>query len=173
MTATLKEERAAPAGPAQGYAPGPEERPLAGYAILIAAFSALLLIALIALRRSGQELPQRPRLRDVLLVGAATHKASRLIGKDKVTSALRAPFAEYQGPGAPGEVEEKPRGRGLRYAVGELITCPYCLSMWVATAFALGLAAAPRATRLAAFILTAVGISDFLQIAYKGAGETA
>lgn len=154
-----------------GYASKDEERPLGGYVVLTGAFQALVAAGAIAFRRSGRRLPERYTLSDLLLVGAATHKLSRLVGKDKVTSFLRAPFTEYQDSGGPGEIEEKPRGTGLRYAVGELLVCPYCLGMWVAAAFAGGLVTAPRPTRLTAFTFTALGLSDSLQIAYKVAEE--
>lgn len=153
-----------------GYAPG-AERPLAGYGVLVGAFNAIFMGSLVALRRSGRPLPERIGAADLLLIGAATHKASRLIAKDKVTSALRAPFTEFEQLGGPGEVEERPRGSGVRYALGELLVCPYCLGQWVASAFALGLVAAPRGTRLVASIFTATAISDFLQVAYKAAEE--
>ena len=155
----------------EAYAPSGEKRPLGAYAVLAGLFEALFAGSLVALRRSGRELPARYELSDILLVGAATHKVSRVIGKDKVTSFVRAPFTEYQGPGGSGEVEEKPRGDGLRYAIGELLVCPYCLGLWIAAAFALGLTVAPRLTRLLAFIFTTLGISDTLQIAYKAAEE--
>src|SRR5689334_19008334 len=77
----------------------------------------------------------------------ASHKAARLITKDKVTAAVRAPFTEYQGPGGPGEVEEAPRGDGLRHAIGELLVCPYCLGMWTSAFMTAGLLVAPRFTR--------------------------
>lgn len=157
--------------PAAGYSAPDTKRPLRGYALLAGLFQLLVVIGGIVLRRSGKRLPKRYPPFDLLLVGAATHKLSRLIGKDKVTSFARAPFTQYEGPAGPGEVEEKPRGDGLRYAIGELIICPYCLGLWVATAFAFGLVAAPRATRLAALMLSALGLSDFLQIAYKAAEE--
>lgn len=153
------------------YAPDGEERPLAGYAILTGVFDALFAGSLLALARTGRELPERYGLSDVLLVGAATHKLSRLVGKDKVTSFVRAPFTEYQGSAGPGEIEEKPRGHGLRYAIGELLVCPYCLGLWVSAAFSIGLVAAPRGTRFMAFIFTTLGISDALQIAYKAAED--
>jgi hypothetical protein len=127
--------------------------------------------AAIALRRSRKPLPERYPISDLILVGMGTHKLSRLLGKDKVTSFVRAPFTEYQGPAGPSEVDESPRGSGLRYAIGELVICPYCLGLWVATGFGFGLAAAPRATRLGAFVLSSLGISDFLQIAYKAAED--
>jgi len=119
------------------------------------------------LRRWGRQLPTETNVVDVGLVGVATHKATRLIAKDKITTALRAPVTEYEEPAGPSEVAESPRGSGLRRAVGELIVCPYCLGQWVATAFAAGLVVAPRPTRFLASVMSALAISDFLQIAYK------
>jgi len=147
------------------------ERPTRSYAVLSAGFGGAIGGALVALHAAGKPLPKGFGIGDVLLGGVATHKLSRLLAKDKVTSFMRAPFTEYQGPGGPGEVEEKPRGSGLRYAVGELLICPYCLGLWVAAGYGLCLVGAPRATRLAGYVLTALTISDSLQIAYKAAEE--
>ena len=58
-------------------------------------------------------------------------------------------------------------------AVGELISCPFCLTVWVATGLTGGLVLAPRFTRLAATALTATAASDFLQMIYSMAKETA
>ena len=55
---------------------------------------------------------------------------------------------------------------GLRHAVGELITCPFCLAQWVATGLVFGYATAPKATRLAALTMTLVAGSDVLQFVY-------
>jgi hypothetical protein len=109
-----------------------------------------------------------------VLVTVATHKASRLIAKDRVTSAVRAPFTEVEVDHGPSRrrVREKARGDGIRRAVGELVLCPYCLGVWIATAFAGGLVVAPRPTRWAAGILTTVFGSDVLQIAYKKAEDS-
>jgi hypothetical protein len=151
----------------RGYAD--EERPLATYAVLTGAFNAALAAALAAASRK----PVSIGWGDLILLGTATHKLSRILSKDKVTSFLRAPFTEYQEPGAPGEVEEKPRGTGARLAVGELLVCPYCLAPWVAAGLVSGSALAPRATRLFASVFGAVTISDFLQVAYKASEERA
>jgi Protein of unknown function (DUF1360) len=156
--------------PTAGYAPPGEERPLKGYALVSGLFGSLVTLAAVGLRRSRGTLPERLSPFDLILSGVATHKFSRLISKDKVTSFARAPFTEYEGKGGPGELEEKPRGSGVRHAVGELLVCPYCLGLWISTAFGLGLVFAPRVTRLVGFVLTTLGISDFLQVAYK-AGE--
>jgi hypothetical protein len=116
-------------------------------------------------------LPERLTTTDLLLVGIATHKLSRLIAKDKVTSFLRAPFTKFQEPSGQGEIEEQPCGHGLRLAVGELLVCPYCLGQWVATGLTLGLVGAPRATRLVNSVFVAHTISDFLQVVYRVAED--
>lgn len=103
------------------------------------------------------------------LVGVATHKVARLIAKDPVTSPLRAPFTTFEGTSGEAELAEQVRGTGPRKALGELVTCPFCLGQWVATGFVFGLVLAPRPTRLAASLFTALTGADFLQLAYAKA----
>ena len=149
----------------------PQERPPFGtYAALATVFNAAFGGALAAAGRSGR-LPDRVSTQDVLLIGTASHKLSRLIAKDKITTFLRAPFTEYQGRGGPAEVEERSREGEVRGAIGELLICPYCLGLWSAGAFHVALLYAPRATRVVASTLTALTLSDFLQIAYKAAED--
>ncbi len=152
------------------YAPG-KERPLASYAVLTGAYATVFGGSIIVLRLRGHEMPTRPAVGDILLIGIASHKLSRLIAKDKVTSFARAPFTRFQKSGGPGEVEEEPYGHGLRFAVGELLVCPYCLAQWAATGLTLGLVGAPRFTRLFSSMLVAHTISDFLQVAYRAAED--
>ena len=149
-----------------GYDSADKNPPLGGYAALAATFAGATLGFSAWVKQSGRDLPERVAPGDLALVTVATHKAARLLAKDRVTSAARAPFTHYQDEGIPGEVKEQPRGEGLRRAIGELLICPYCLSVWIATAFAAGLVAAPRPTRWAASILTAVFGSDVLQAVY-------
>jgi hypothetical protein len=151
------------------YAHDDEHRPLAGYAVLSGAFAAALGAALLEARRSGRLLPERIDTRDLILAGVATHKISRLIAKDKVTSFLRAPFTRYQQSAGHGEVDEAARGRGLRRAAGELLVCPYCLAHWIAAGFTLGYVRAPGPTRLLAGMWTIHTIADALQLAYVAA----
>jgi hypothetical protein len=158
-------------GPFAGYARPQERPPLASYAAFAGLFNGAMAAGLLAAKRSGHELPERIDGRDLVLTGVATHKLSRLVAKDKVTSFARAPFTEFQEPGGPAEFEERPRGSGLRRAVGELISCPYCVGLWISAGFNLGLVAAPRTTRFVASIMTGLTISDFLQIGYKAAED--
>ncbi|MEW6475525.1 MAG: DUF1360 domain-containing protein [Actinomycetota bacterium] len=159
------------AGLADEYAPD-SDRPLGGYAALMGVYGAAVAVGAVALGRRKRPLPD-VRLVDVLLVGVATHKLARRMSKDSVTSPLRAPFTRYEGVSGPAELQEGVRGTGLRKAVGELISCPFCLSQWVATGFVFGLVAAPRATRWTASVFASLALADFLQFAYAWAEQQA
>jgi hypothetical protein len=148
-----------------------QERPLAGYGVLIGTFAAAAGGFGAWIARSGRALPERMDAGDMALVCVATHKASRLIAKDRVTSTLRAPFTRFEDDAGRGEVSEAARGRGLRRAIGELIVCPYCLGLWISAAFTAGLIVAPRATRWTAAVLATLFGSDLLQIAYAKAED--
>jgi uncharacterized protein DUF1360 len=151
-----------------GYVPDAEGPPLGGYAATSAAFNALFAALLAAAARTDR-LPERVEPQDVVLMGIASHKLSRLLTKDKITAFARAPFTRYQRPGGRGEVEERARGRGLRRVIGELLVCPYCLSVWTSAGLHLGLIYAPRGTRVVASAFSALTIADFLHLAYKAA----
>lgn len=157
--------------PFAGYSE--DEQPLAGRVTLVSAFAASLAAAALAARVTGRKPPERPHPGDIVLVGVATHKLSRLLAKSKATSFLRAPFTEYEKPSGTGEVDERPRGEGVRFAIGELLVCPYCLSQWIAAGFSTGLVLAPRATRLVAASYCAQTLSDFLQLAFRACDDRA
>jgi hypothetical protein len=164
-------ERETDDNPFAGYAPE-QDKPLASYGVLMSVFLTLTAGFAGWFRRSGRALPERMDGRDLVLLTVASHKAARLISKDKVTSAIRAPFARYEGDAGPGEVSEKPRGRGLRRVLGELLICPYCLGMWTSAFLTASLLVAPRFTRWLASVLAIFFGADMLQIAYKKAEDT-
>jgi hypothetical protein len=139
--------------------------------VFAAAFNAAVAAGLVAARRSGRQLPERVGAADVLTIGVAAHKLSRVIAKEKVMSPVRASFTEFEERGGPAEVEERARGTGLRRAVGELLICPFCLGLWIVAGMCIGLVFAPRLTRFVAAVFSAVTVSDFLQIAYRAAEE--
>ncbi|OBI20260.1 hypothetical protein A5712_17945 [Mycobacterium sp. E2327] len=151
---------------------GDNPRPLEGYSVVLGIYGLLVALTGVLAAATGRRLPQRWSLQDLVTVTIGTHKLSRTISKDAVTSPLRAPFARYAGTGGPAEVMEETRhGSALRHSLGELLTCPFCLDMWVATAFVIGLIFAPRLTRLIAGTFTALAGADFLQLAYAKAQQ--
>jgi hypothetical protein len=148
--------------PIKPYSPN-DPKPLGGYAILLLVFHGLV-ASLLALRaRSRKRLPERIPPEDIVLLSISTFKLSRLITKDKVTAAVRAPFTEYEGPAGPAEVSEKPRGEGLHRAIGELLVCPYCIGQWVATALLAAYVWQPRLTRTTASLFAVVTGADYMQ----------
>src|SRR3954454_1132297 len=149
------------------YARG-AERPLAGDLGAMGVYVGLVAAGAAAVRASRRELPNRVPLGDAVLLTIATFRLARRIAKDPVTSPLRAPFATFEGASGEAELAEQVRGDGVRHAVGELLTCPFCLAQWVGTAFVFVYVAAPRATRLAALTMTTVAGSDVLQFLYDG-----
>ncbi|MFE9747900.1 DUF1360 domain-containing protein [Saccharothrix saharensis] len=150
-----------------------EQRPLRGYLATLCSYSALVVGATAIGRRAGVRLPERVAVHDVALLSLATHKASRLLTKGAVTSVLRAPLTRFDGPAGAAEVNETVRGEGVRHAAGELVTCPFCSGVWIASALTAGLVFAPRATRLVATTLSAVAVSDWLHVVDSKLKDTA
>jgi len=149
-----------------------QERPLGGYGLVLGTFVSLGGAFALWFERSGRELPDRMAPGDLALLTVATHKLARLVAKDRVTSVLRAPFASPAGDDGPGEVRDEPRGHGLQLVIGDLLTCPYCIGMWIGSGFAAGLIVAPRATRWVASVLAILTGSDVLQMAYRRLEDT-
>lgn len=106
---------------AREYSPN-EERPLTAYVILVGLFNAVFAGFLLLLRRSRRDLPVRIAPGDLVLLAVSTHKLSRLLTRDWVTSFYRAPFTTYKGGAGGPEVNEEPRGHGMQRALGELFT---------------------------------------------------
>jgi hypothetical protein len=122
------------------------------YAAISLTYGALL-AGLVATSRD-REIPTGAEL---LPIGAATFAVSKLVAKEKVETWMRRPFVEERPDG------RRPKGRRMRYAIGELLTCTRCLGGWSA----LGLVAlnvhSPRAGRTVTSVLAASAANDFLQ----------
>ncbi len=149
----------------EGYG-GDEER-LYSYSTLMGVFNLIFAVFLLVVRGTGRSIPERVDTKDIVLLGVATHKLSMIGSNDAVTSPVRAPFTELQEKESPKNVEELPRGKGLRRSIGELLTCQFCLGLWVASFFSYGLVLVPRVTRLVATVLTVLTLSDTLHQTYK------
>jgi hypothetical protein len=156
------------------YEPLGESRPLGGYLTLLAAYGAALAAVATVIRLTGRRLPDQVAVQDLAMITFATHRISRLVTKDAVTSALRSPLTRFDGPAGAGELNESVRyRRGFRHAAGELLTCPFCAAVWSATALTTGMVLAPRLTRMVAVAATAVAGADFLHLGYDMAKRRA
>ncbi|MFJ1811200.1 MULTISPECIES: DUF1360 domain-containing protein [unclassified Streptomyces] len=144
------------------------DRPLGGYLAAMAGFGAYTAAWVTAVRLRGRPLPERPEPWDVVLTSVATFRLSRLLSKASVTSPLRAPFTRYVGPQGPAELHEEAQPEDGKETVGELVTCPFCMSVWVASTLTAGQLLWPRATRTAMGALAALAGADALQLAYGG-----
>jgi uncharacterized protein DUF1360 len=126
----------------------------ADYAALSLLYGALLAGTAVSARRRGPiptaELPT---------LAAASFALSKLVVNEKVESWMRRPFVD--------EDSRRPKGRRLRFAVGELLTCTRCTGAWSA----LGLVAlrlhAPNAGRTVSGVLAASAGNDLLQASFK------
>lgn len=149
----------------KGYSP-PEEHDLAGHLGALVAFGVYTAGwgTAVCLRRDV--LRDRHRPLDLVLTAAAVFRLGRLLSKGSVTSPLRAPFTRYEGAAGPAEVKESPRGGRIRSTVGELATCPFCLSVWLTTTFAGAHQLWPRATRTVTEAVAALAMADAMQLGY-------
>jgi hypothetical protein len=133
-----------------------EERPLPEYAALTAVFGGVLGgFLLLAERR----LPKRVPFGDMLRIGLASYKLGRLVAKGDVTTWVRAPVTQDS------EATE-PKPRGVERALGELVTCPYCVGVWIASGLSYALVLFPRQTRLVTTIFGGQAVADFLNAAF-------
>jgi alkylhydroperoxidase family enzyme len=86
-----------------------------------------------------------------LAVGAlAVHRLTRLITEDSITEPLRRPV-----------LEDRPDSR-----LADFLTCPWCVSVWVAAGWLALTAAAPRIARPLGAVLawsTAAGLLSSLE----------
>jgi hypothetical protein len=130
--------------------------PLPEYATLTTVFTGVLGgFVLLARRR----LPERVGWGDVARIGLASYKVGRLVAKDEVTKFVRAPVTRD-------EEASEPEPRGWPRALGELVTCPYCVGLWTAAGFSYGLVLFPRETRFVTALFGAQAIADFLNAGY-------
>jgi Protein of unknown function (DUF1360) len=142
-----------------------KEQLLAEYATMLAFYLASV-VTLTGVAIEQDRLPRKISLFDLALLGVATHKLSRILAKDRITGILRAPFVSYIRSAGAGEVEEEARGHGIQRGIGNLVSCPFCMAPWCATALGFGFVFAPRVARFFAGVLASVAASDFLHRAY-------
>lgn len=125
------------------------------YAALNGLWAALMTGLVLATREEAPPAGELP------VLGLATFAMSKAVAKEKVGTWARAPLVDEGAEGRP------PKGRRLRYAVGELVTCTRCLGTWSSLALVGLRVARPREGRIVANVLAAAALNDWLQAGFS------
>ena len=130
------------------------------YAALNAVFGALLAGVIVAAReRNGERDPLSAQ--ELAVTGAATFALAKVIARERIGSWVREPFVDEE------HGRRKPRGRRLRHAVGELITCTRCVGAWSALGLVGLRLTNPAAGRVVNDVLAVSAMNDWLQAGFK------
>ncbi len=127
------------------------------YAALTAVYGSLLAATAYSARRR-EAIPRA----ELIPLSAATFALSKLIVHEKVETWLRQPFVEELPEG-----RARPRGRRMRYAIGELLNCTRCMGAWSALGIVALRLHAPPAGRTLTTVLAASAGNDFLQAGFS------
>jgi hypothetical protein len=129
------------------------------YMALNAVFGALLAGVVLAARdRTRAEEPLTSR--DLVVTGAASFALAKVIARERIGTWMREPFVEE-------EDGRTPRGRGLRHATGELLTCTRCVGAWSALGLVGLRLTSPATGRVVNDVLAVSAMNDWLQAGFK------
>src|SRR4051794_12176544 len=126
------------------------------YAAISATYGTLLGTLVLAARDRGAEPVGAGEL---VPLGAASFALSKLISKEKAETWMREPFVD--------QAEGRPKGRRLRYAIGELLTCTRCVGAWSSLGLVALRVARPREARVVTAVLATSALNDFLHAGFS------
>ena len=126
------------------------------YAILSATYG--LLLAGTAVSARGRTSIGRE---EIPVLAAATFTLSKLIVHEKVETWIRQPFVVED------DSEKRPKGRRLRYAIGELLSCTRCTGAWSALALVGLQLHAPATGRAVTTVLATSAGNDILHAGFS------
>ena len=129
----------------------------ADYAVLSVTYGALLAGTAFSARHR-EPIPSA----EIPALAAATFTLSKLIVHEKVETWIRQPFIEEKPGGS-----RRPKGRRLRYAIGELMSCTRCTGAWSALAIVALRLHSPPAGRAVATVLAGSAGNDFLHAGFS------
>ena len=93
----------------------------------------------------------------------ATFTLADVLAKEKISTWLREPFVVESADHKP----VGPQGGGMRYAIGELLTCTRCVGTWSALGLVGLRTASPVAGQATAAVLALAGANDLMQCGYR------
>jgi len=143
-------------------------RPL-DYALLEGAFLICFSsVVMLARRREGRDaLAIAPG--ELSVMAMAVFALADVLAKEKVSTWIREPFVVESIDHRPGV----PQGSGVRYAVGEMLTCTRCVGTWSALGLVGLRTVSPTAGRAANVVLALTGANDILQSGFRLLAERA
>lgn len=103
---------------------------------------------------------------DLCLLVFASFRLTRLIVYDTITEFLRAPFhdiVEETLEDGTTETYIEIKGDGLRYWIGELLSCHWCTGIWSAAFLYAGYALLPQLSMPLITVLAIAGIASVIQ----------
>lgn len=144
--------------------------PLPPYGVFLAGYLAGWALFAVAMKGFGRPWPAQVPGMDLLLLCLATFRLTELVTEEKVARCLRSPFCRLvtvTRPDGTFEEREVPAGRGLRRVTGELILCPWCAGVWIATLLSFAWIAAPQAARAVLLVFAVAAGGMIFQILAK------
>ena len=111
------------------------------------------------LRATARNANTGPAPGELPMLGLATFALAKGLAKEKVGVWAREPLVAQDSA----DGDRRPRGRGLRYVLGELVTCPRCLGTWGSLGLVGLRVVRPREGRIVAGILATSAVNDILQ----------
>lgn len=129
------------------------------YAALSAGYGTLLGALVLGARGRGEAVGRD----EIPALGLAAFALAKLIAKEKVETWMREPFVEETPHG------RRPKGSGMRYAVGELLNCTRCVGAWSSLALVGLRVTRPREARVVTAVLATSALNDFLQTGFSWA----
>lgn len=101
---------------------------------------------------------EAPPAAELPVLGMAAFTVSKALAKEKIGAFVREPLVD---------AEAEPKGTGVRYVAGELLTCTRCLGTWSSLAVVGLRVARPREGRIVASVLAAAAVNDWLQTGFS------
>lgn len=146
--------------------PTPAEQPLSraktiDYAAVSGVFAGALAVHASTAHRRGQA-PTQTAL-DVGQFALATFAIADAIAHERIAHWIRRPFVED----TPDDHGGRAKGQGMRYVIGELLSCSRCVGSWSAPGLAALTSASPAAGKAVVGVFAAAGANDFLQAGFK------
>lgn len=106
---------------------------------------------------------------DASLLALATFAVADAIAHERIAHWIRRPFVAD----TPDDHGGHAKGEGMRYVIGELLSCSRCVGSWSALGLTALNTASPVAGRAVIGVFAAAGANDFLQAAFKATAATA